>query len=104
MVVESVQLTAVHDPVPATSSTGVCGDRNAQPHRLETQIQRWLLMHSQLKFVSLVVRGIPGGICIEGVLEGHDSLSELERILKQLPGVDRVINNVRCCPSGDCHD
>ncbi|MCA9079375.1 MAG: BON domain-containing protein [Planctomycetaceae bacterium] len=94
---------AIYDPVPEESAVGVCGDCERKSHQLETQVQRWLLTNPRLNFASLVVRGIPNGLCLEGVLRGDDAEAELEAILRQLPGVKRVVNNIRICPSGeDC--
>ncbi|MEZ5942808.1 MAG: BON domain-containing protein [Planctomycetaceae bacterium] len=88
-------LTAMHDPVPAQSCVGVCGEKASDGHSLEERIQRWLLQHPGLAFASLVVRRIPDGICIEGVLESDEGSPDLQVMLGHLPGVRRVVNNIR---------
>ena len=91
-------LTAMHDPVPAHSCLGTCGEQTSDGHSLEVKIQRWLLQHPGLAFASLVVRRIPEGICIEGVLESDEGSPDLCVMLGHLPGVRRVINNIRVVP------
>jgi hypothetical protein len=44
-------------------------------HELELTVQRELLAQPGLDFASLVVRRIPGGVCLEGVLETSASIS-----------------------------
>lgn len=88
-------LTAVDDPVPAQSAVGVCGDGTCDGHNLESKVHRWLTLHPGLRFLSLVVRRIPDGICLEGVLESEEGAPDLEVMLGHLPGVTRVVNNIR---------
>jgi hypothetical protein len=66
-------------------------------HRLEHAVQRRLLSHPELQFSSLVIRRIPKGVCLEGVLEGHGSL-DVCSVARSVAGVDEVLNHlvVRC--------
>ena len=93
-------LTGMDDPVPGDSCVGICGSGQSS-HQIETRIQRWLLLHPGLNFLSLTVRRLPGAICLEGVLQSEEGSPDFEAILSGLPGVKRVINNVRVCRTGD---
>ncbi len=94
----AIQLTAMDDPVPAQSAIGVCGDVPCDGHNLETKIQRWLLQHPGLKFSALVVRRVPDGVCIEGLLESDEGSPDLDVMLGPLPGVDRIVNLLQVIP------
>ncbi|MEX0717684.1 MAG: BON domain-containing protein [Planctomycetaceae bacterium] len=70
------------------------------PHDLELAIRRELLSQSGLKFSSLVVRRIPKGVCLEGVLEADDGSPDIGGLVRRVAGVDKVLNHlVTHCPS-----
>ena len=86
------------DPVP--SDSGLMLEPAApsrSPHSLERQVQRKLLAQPQLQFSSLVVRRMPDGVCLEGVLESTDG-SDLGTLARQVEGVVRVLNHVMVRP------
>jgi hypothetical protein len=63
-------------------------------------VQRHLLSHPDLRFSSLVIRRIPNGVCLEGVLEQGDL--DVSNLARNVAGVDEVLNHlVICKPSGD---
>lgn len=64
------------------------------PHRIEREVQHYLLSEPQLKFASLVVRRIRGGVCLEGVIEADDSCPDVCRLARQVAGVEQVLNHL----------
>jgi osmotically-inducible protein OsmY len=63
------------------------------PHRLEQAVQRHLLSHPDLRFSTLVIRRIPNGVCLEGVLEDaadHDVCG----LARSVSGVNEVLNHL----------
>jgi hypothetical protein len=83
---------AFDDPVPADSGIfrELCP---AGAHSIERQVQRKLLAQPHLQFSSLVVRRMPGGICLEGVLTSTDG-SDICSLARQVEGVHQVLNHV----------
>jgi hypothetical protein len=64
-----------------------------KPHRLEKAVQRRLLAHPDLRFSSLVIRRIPKGVCLEGVLE-NDADLDVCHLARSVAGVDEVLNHL----------
>jgi hypothetical protein len=63
-------------------------------HDLARRVQQKLNSQPALKFQSLVVRQIEGGICLEGVLESNDSLPDVKRLVRSVANVDRILNRL----------
>ena len=63
-------------------------------HQVEQNVQRELLAHPDLSFSSLVVRRVRNGVCLEGVLEGHDRLPDVSSLVQSIAGVETVINHL----------
>jgi len=63
------------------------------PHRLEHAVQRRLLSHPELRFSSLVIRRIPNGVCLEGVVESSGDL-DVGNLARTVAGVDEVLNHL----------
>lgn len=86
------------DPVPSDSTVMIEPPAiSRSPHSLERQVQRKLLAQPQLQFSSLVVRRMPDGVCLEGVLESTDG-SDLCTLARQVEGVIRVLDHVMVRP------
>ena len=64
------------------------------PHQLEQAVRRELMSQPTLKFSSLVVRRMPNGVCLEGVVEAAGTAGDIGRIVNAVAGVDRVINRL----------
>ncbi len=62
------------------------------PHGFE-QLVRFEL-ESRHSFASLVVRRIPGGICLQGVLDVDDDLPDVDSLARRVAGVDQVLNQL----------
>jgi len=67
---------------------------SAEPHALERAIQLELLNQSDVRFSSLVVRRFRDGVCLQGVIEIDNDLPDIERITRELSGVNRVMNHL----------
>lgn len=96
---DSPHALALDDPVPSGSciavvASGQCPD---QPHDVETEVQRVLLGTPDLEFTSLVVRRVPQGVCLEGVLHGPAKSNDVADLVRTVAGVDVVINHLLVC-------
>jgi hypothetical protein len=63
------------------------------PHRLEQAVQRYLLSHPKLRFSTLVIRRIPNGVCLQGVLEDSVDL-DVCNLARSVAGVNEVLNHL----------
>ena len=71
------------------------------PHRLEKAVQRRLLSETKLRFSSLVIRRIPNGVCLEGVLETNANL-DVCGLARSVAGVNEVLNHLVVRQSTNC--
>lgn len=62
------------------------------PHGLEQRVR--FELESRHAFASLVVRRIPGGVCLQGVLDVGDDLPDVDALARRIAGVERVLNQV----------
>lgn len=66
-----------------------------RPHGVEQLISQSLLEHPEWGITSLVVRRLPEGICLQGVLESEtDCRSEIEDLARKVGRVNRVLNRM----------
>jgi hypothetical protein len=63
------------------------------PHGLEQAVHRRLCSQPGLQFASLVIRRIPNGVCLEGVLEG-DADQDVCHLARSIAGVREVLNHL----------
>jgi hypothetical protein len=63
-------------------------------HELELTVQRELLAQPGMDFASLVVRRIPGGVCLEGVLETSAGVEDVVSLAQRVTGVEQVLNHL----------
>lgn len=66
-------------------------------HLIEYEVMRKLQAHPEVKISSLVVRRIPSGVCLQGVLESDHDHVDLQRLLQEIDGVDQVVNQLVSC-------
>ena len=73
----------------------------SRSHDYERDIQRRLLETPGLHFSSLVVRRLENGVCVQGVLENSGPQLDVARIVREICGVDHVVDQVvvRDCPT-----
>lgn len=68
---------------------------NRLPHALERDVSRELQSQEGLDISSLVVRRLDHGtVCLEGVLHVDSPADEIEAIVKQVAGVNAVLNHL----------
>lgn len=65
-----------------------------EQHGMERAIQQRLLSTPDAEFTSLVVRRVPGGVCLQGVMEVRGDLPDVTRLAMEVAGVQRVINRL----------
>ncbi len=74
-----------------------------EPHLMESGVRRQLMANPGLSVSSLVVRRIPNGVCLEGVVHVHDDQADVDSIARQVLGVKEVQNHLLVCTGdGDC--
>lgn len=88
---------ALDDPVPAGSCTAAVAPEPGPPHDVEAEVQRVLLGTPELEFTSLVVRRVPQGVCLEGVVHGKRQTDDVADLARTVKGVDVVINHLLVC-------
>jgi len=67
---------------------------------LERAVRQKLMSDPDVKISSLVVRQIEGGVCLEGILETNNALTDVERLVQSIASVDRVLNRLVIRPPG----
>lgn len=87
---------ALDDPVPSDSTIAVIEPQYccSPPHQIEAEVRRVLLSQPELHFKVLVVRRVPNGVCLEGVLDADAGAPDVGQLAEQVPGVERVINRL----------
>jgi hypothetical protein len=90
-------ICAFDDLVPAGSSVAVVApDRcNSQPHGVEKEVQRKIAGQPGVQILSLTVRRLDEGVCLDGTLEVDRPCPDLTTLLKQIAGVKNVVNRMR---------
>ena len=106
-------ICAFDDPVPSGSDVAVVAPERCQepPHGIEKEVQRILARQPGLQILTLAVHRMEDGVCLEGTLESDRPCPDLEDLLQEIVGVDRVINRLRvrmvdrlAAPLSDCDD
>lgn len=66
------------------------------PHEVEQQVWRELQQASGGQFLSLIVRRMEGGVCLQGVLEtgNDDFLCDVDSLVKRVACVEHVLNQL----------
>jgi osmotically-inducible protein OsmY len=66
-------------------------------NQLATDVRRALLTEDGLDIASLVVRRIPNGVCLEGVIHVHGDDVDVCRAIRKLDGVGEILNHLVVC-------
>jgi len=66
---------------------------------LEARIRHDLMARPELEFSSLVVHRIPDGVCLEGVVSTQAQDAEVRQLVREVAGVNEVLNHLVMCPS-----
>ncbi|MEZ6062300.1 MAG: BON domain-containing protein [Planctomycetaceae bacterium] len=72
-------------------------ERGCLPHSIESDVRRALLSTCGLNFASLVVRRIPNGVCLEGVLTRYTPDEDVAAAAQSVEGVVDVQNHLLLC-------
>lgn len=64
------------------------------PHFMEREIRRTLSNHPGLEVANLVIRRVPDGVCLSGVIESCDEGVDVASLVQEVQGVDRVLNRL----------
>lgn len=79
----------------AESCSGTSADFNVELlGDVEGRVRQKLNSQPAITFSSLVIRPVQDGICLEGVLETNDELPDLERLVRSVANVGRVLNRL----------
>lgn len=73
----------------------------SRPHGLEKQVHRQLLQQGGDQYSCIVVRRMPNGVCLEGVVRSAPDLVTAEQTALQVPGVRNVLNHLVQCTSSE---
>lgn len=82
----------VEVPAPRCGSS-VLGEE----HSIESGVRRKLIAAPGFSVSSLVVRRIPNGVCLEGVVRVHDKQADVNSVARQVLGVKEVQNHLLVC-------
>lgn len=66
-------------------------------HDIESGVRRRLLAATGVSVSSLVVRRVPNGVCLQGVIRYDDDSFDVSRAIRELPGVREVVNQMVVC-------
>lgn len=89
-------MSVVSPPSPSSHSES--------PQQLASLVRKALLAERGLDIASLVVRRVPNGVCLEGVVNVNGDDVDVCRSVRQLEGVGEILNHlVVCwnCPPGN---
>jgi hypothetical protein len=81
--------------IESTLGSGPAVSRSSQ--QLETDVRRALNASDGLDIGSLVVRRIPNGICLEGVIRVSSDDFDVCSSVREIEGVGEVVNNLVVC-------
>jgi len=85
------------------ASTEMRNHLSADPHRAHHQVEhdvcRHLRSEPSLKFSSLVVRRVPNGLCLQGVLEAEEGSPDVSSLVRKVANVEKVINQLVMMPT-----
>jgi len=93
---QKTEVSYAVQPSAASSSEAMCGCDGLlpAPHGLEQDVRRSLLANPNVRISSLVVRRMPNGVCIEGVLETDDGPPDVCALVRRIPGITEVVNHL----------
>ena len=66
-------------------------------HQLASDVRRALLSETGLDIASLVVRRVPNGVCLEGVVRVNGDDVDVCKAVRKLEGVGEILNHLVVC-------
>ena len=79
---------------PDSKSPVVKESLDDSPSSLERAVRQKLISAADVSISSLVVRQIEGGVCLDGILETHGDVTDVESLVRSVASVDRVLNRL----------
>ncbi|MBC7968391.1 MAG: hypothetical protein H7Z17_21000 [Fuerstia sp.] len=78
-------------------------------HQLESDVRRALNAAAGVDIGLIVVRKLPNGICLEGVIHVSSDDFDVCSLVREIEGVGEIVNNLVVCwncpqPAVDIHD
>ncbi len=77
-------------PTPRSPQSDSC-------NQLASDVRRALLSENGLDIASLVVRRVPNGVCLEGVVRVNGDDVDVCRAVRKLAGVGEIMNHLVVC-------
>ncbi len=77
-------------PTPRSPQSDAC-------NQLASDVRRALLSENGLDIASLVVRRVPNGVCLEGVVRVNGDDVDVCRAVRKLAGVGEIMNHLVVC-------
>ncbi len=101
--IDPIAPMAMDDPVPAGSSTSIERPDCVQPdpHAIEREVRKRLASAEGIRFMELVVRRLPNGVCLEGVVHTDGECPDVAKVVREIAKVDQVINRLLVLPAAD---
>lgn len=94
---------AIDDPVPAGSSVSIERPECVveDPHAIELAVRKRLSREDGIRFMELVVRRMPDGICLDGVVHTQGRCPDVAKVVREIVNVERVVNHLLVLPSDE---
>ncbi|MCA9077549.1 MAG: BON domain-containing protein [Planctomycetaceae bacterium] len=94
---------ALDDPVPAGSSISIERPECVEPHphAIERDVRKRLENEKGIRFMELVVRRMPGGICLDGVVHTDGECPDVAKVVREIANVEQVVNHLLVLPAVD---
>lgn len=70
-------------------------------HDIETSVRRELMAVPGVTVSSLVVRRVPNGVCLQGILRCPDASFDICDAVRRVPGVHQILNQMVVCSDSD---
>ena len=87
---------------PPKIATTTDSTTRSQPHSVESGVRREILSDPGISVASLVVRRIPNGVCLEGVVHLREGKTDVNTVARRVLGVCEVQNHMLFCRHGGC--
>ncbi len=80
-------------PASVTQPSGPVAAR----HDVESEVRRELLSTPGVNVSSLVVRRLPNGVCLQGILRFDSQEVDICDSIRRVPGVSHILNQMVVC-------
>ncbi|MEZ6049788.1 MAG: hypothetical protein R3C02_00110 [Planctomycetaceae bacterium] len=101
--VDPIAPVAIDDLVPSGSCVSIerpeCIVQD--PHAIELAVRKRLSKEKGIRFMELVVRRMPDGICLDGVVHTDGNCPDVAKVVREIAKVDRVVNHLLVLPNAE---